>query len=349
VLSGRHSVLRALEVLNNEWGYRTRPSKQRGGGPLSASAAYKILHSVFYTGHFISRGITHVGKHPAMVTDEEFARVQEILSRKTKARQTKHSFAYSGLMRCKNCDRQIIGSQFGNKATGGPRVYYHCSSAKRICDRRGIPEQELEGKIERLLTQIAIDPEAEQIGLAALGKWQQRQPATAQYIRRDQQSTLNELKKQQYGLLDLKLRGVVDEQLFVEKQQVLNQEIKQLEEQFSNSDEALGKSEHSARNTLRFLAHARSRFLIGTALEKREIAQALGISYSFDRGYVEIELHPTLYSYRRLKPLDIGSQSQEDAHGSSSFYVGEPAEALSEQFYSFFREQPSFPALACLS
>lgn len=322
MLSDKYSVPQALDILNNDWGYRTRPSKLIGGKSLSLSSAYDLLHNVFYTGHFISRGINHAGQHPLMVTTEEFVRVQEIVRRETRPRRSERDFAYRGLLRCKNCDCQVTGSLSRGRSRRGSWVYYHCSNAKRTCDRIAITEPILEAKIEGLLRQIHIDPDTEVFALRIIEKWQHSHLQTEASIKRDQTHTIEELKRQLSALLDLKLRAMISDQAFTEKQNALTMDISRLEEQMNSSDDGQSDTAQSATNSVRFLAHAQGRFLVGSNAEKREIARALGVSYTFDRGYVGIDLHPTLYAYRTFKPLENPSESIKKDDPSSCFRLG---------------------------
>ena len=47
------------------------------------------------------------GKHPPMITKNQFLLVQEILSGRSKPRPQKHSFTYAGLFQCGNCGASI--------------------------------------------------------------------------------------------------------------------------------------------------------------------------------------------------------------------------------------------------
>ncbi len=72
VLTGAYSVPEALEVLNTQWGFRTRKTARGGGKPLSRSAFYSMLINPFYTGMMEHDGQLYEGKHPPMLTQREF-------------------------------------------------------------------------------------------------------------------------------------------------------------------------------------------------------------------------------------------------------------------------------------
>jgi len=78
ILYGGCTPLQALDMLNNEWGFRTAPRQRTGGGPLSRSAFYRILSNRFYTGNFVYNGELHKGQHEALLSLAEFEDLQSL-------------------------------------------------------------------------------------------------------------------------------------------------------------------------------------------------------------------------------------------------------------------------------
>ena len=91
MLTGNYTPPQILEIVNNEWGYRTRKFKRYGGGPMSRSGIYKTFTNIFYTGVIEYAGKQYEGKHEKMVTLEEYDRVQAILGSEGKPRSQKYS------------------------------------------------------------------------------------------------------------------------------------------------------------------------------------------------------------------------------------------------------------------
>ena len=52
MLNGLHTPAKILEMANKEWGFRTRPTRRKGGKPFARSAIYKIFTHPFYYGRF---------------------------------------------------------------------------------------------------------------------------------------------------------------------------------------------------------------------------------------------------------------------------------------------------------
>jgi site-specific DNA recombinase len=76
LLTGNYNVAQVMKQLN-EWGFRTRLWKKKGDKPLGKSTAYKIFNNAFYAGLIPYKDLFVQGKHDAMITLEEFDRVQE--------------------------------------------------------------------------------------------------------------------------------------------------------------------------------------------------------------------------------------------------------------------------------
>ena len=76
--TGEYSLRQLHQQLTAE-GMTTKPTPTRPAGPLSLSKMAALLRNRYYLGLVSYRGVEHQGKHPALVDEELFARVQMIL------------------------------------------------------------------------------------------------------------------------------------------------------------------------------------------------------------------------------------------------------------------------------
>ena len=109
-LRGGHTPPQIWKLANDDWGFRTRPMRRRGNRPLARSTIYRILSNPFYYGFFeypLGSGNWQQGRHPPMISRDEFDTVQVRLGRHGNRRPQKHSFAFTGLFRCGHCTAQI--------------------------------------------------------------------------------------------------------------------------------------------------------------------------------------------------------------------------------------------------
>jgi DNA invertase Pin-like site-specific DNA recombinase len=123
LLTGCYSPRQILDMATYQWGFRTKRRKRTGGKPLSLSTLYDIFSNAFYAGTITRKGVTYPGKHPPMVTFDEFDKVQAILGRPRLARPQVRTFAFTGLMRCGGCGCAITAEEHV-KPSGLRFVYY---------------------------------------------------------------------------------------------------------------------------------------------------------------------------------------------------------------------------------
>lgn len=110
----------------------------------------KILRNVFYTGRFTWRGETYQGDHPALVDEQTFNLVQELLnSRDSGGAKCRHFWLLSDLLWSAVHHRKMVGSLVGQRRYG----YY------RAVAPPGVPEHSvaspgLEKRVVELLEGI---------------------------------------------------------------------------------------------------------------------------------------------------------------------------------------------------
>jgi site-specific DNA recombinase len=189
MLSGRYSAQQIARIANNHWHLRTRPMKQLGGKPLYLNGVYKIFTSPFYYGWFEyprGSGNWYHGSHQPMITEEEYDQVQVLLGRKRKPRPIRHSFAFTGLIRCGDCGRMITAEEkhqlicpacrtkFAYRSwercpqcstliseMKAPKLlryeYYHCIKKKEPRCVQGVTRgEELDAQIQNYLKQLQV-------------------------------------------------------------------------------------------------------------------------------------------------------------------------------------------------
>ena len=147
----------------NEEGLRTRRNR-----PWSMVSIRDILRNRAYLGTYQRLGVRVPGTHPALVSPEDFRRVQERLSdrRTNYSPRTVGSFLLSGLVLCESCGNRMIGvsrrQSWTRRRDGSEQVasyrYYQCGSRTNqgICSYNTQRADELEEEVRRQLG--GIDP-----------------------------------------------------------------------------------------------------------------------------------------------------------------------------------------------
>jgi hypothetical protein len=129
---------------------------------IARSSIFRYLKNKYYAGKIIANGIEHQGKHPAIISELDYLRVQEkIKSKRNNKTNTCRHFRFSGLVRC-SCGRVMVGDL--KKRT---YVYYKCSQVfdrkteKSVClNTRYLPEREVIEFYLNSLSAIKIDDKA---------------------------------------------------------------------------------------------------------------------------------------------------------------------------------------------
>ena len=157
MLTGTYSPKEIALIARDEWGFRTPIKKRMGGKPLALSTVYKILTNPFYAGIIEWDGRVYQGKHEAVVALAEFDRVQEILGRPGRPQPQKHTFAFTGMIRCGECRLMVTAENKVNRF-GSRYVYYHCTKRRLEprCPQPSIEVRELERQIIEFLEEILI-------------------------------------------------------------------------------------------------------------------------------------------------------------------------------------------------
>lgn len=191
-LTGQYSVREINLMASEKWGLRTPQRRKLGGKKLSMSHMYRIFNDPFYTGKFLWKDpetgeeTLHQGKHQPMITVEEFERAQVLLGAKGKPQPHFKEFAYTGLVRCGECDssvtaeekNQVICSECSHKFSNNNRtdcpkchtdisemknpkilkyVYYRCSKKKGHCKQKYLRNEEFEKQFSEVLSKLTID------------------------------------------------------------------------------------------------------------------------------------------------------------------------------------------------
>lgn len=163
----------------NSLGYKTKR-----GWPFGKNSIYEILRNPKYAGHYVFNKaprridgkrnwhrkkkseeiITVKDALPAIISEDDFRRVQEMMKAKEKGpRQQKDSTVYilTGKAVCGECGGALVGNSSRRAAGAEPTRYYECSRKLRTkeCGLRRIPKDELEGVAFEVIQKNILSPE----------------------------------------------------------------------------------------------------------------------------------------------------------------------------------------------
>ncbi|MCX6736525.1 MAG: recombinase family protein [Candidatus Parcubacteria bacterium] len=332
MLTGNFTPTQIVEVANEEWGFRTARRKRSGGGELSVSVIYKMFTNIFYTGIFQWSGRVYNGNHKAMITLEEYDRVQIILGRAGKPRGQTHKFAYTGIMRCEVCGSMYTASEKTKiiKSTGELKtyIYYHHGNHRRkdIKCKQKYPMtlKELEDQIDIELERNTILPQFQQWALEILNRNNDKEIEERTKVYETQHKSLTETQKELDALTKMRYRELIDDKTFIKERDELQGKIIKLTNNLRETESRAEKWLELTEKTFTFACYARKEFVLGDLNKKREIFSALGQNFLVkdkkvlitpNEWFVPIEkAYPALEAeYKRVeldKSLDTATRNE---------------------------------------
>lgn len=276
MLTGAYSPRQIWRLATEEWGLRTVKRKRIGGKPLALGAVYKILVNPFYAGVIPWEGRILPGKHDAMITLEEFDRVQKLLGRPHRPRPRIQEFAYTGLIVCGECGFAIT-AEITTNAYGSTYTYYHCTKRRPDyrCRQPYVRMEQLEDQIESFLSGIRISDAVLAWALRRLGRVEEEARSFAEGRRASLKKQLVTLKRERDNLTKLRIRDLLSDEEYLAERKDL--ERKQLTvEQTLAAAQGEEDSFELTSALLEFSNQAVSRFRAANQDDKRFILATVG-------------------------------------------------------------------------
>jgi DNA invertase Pin-like site-specific DNA recombinase len=277
MLTGLYTPKGIREKAVTDWGLRQRKTRSNRGGPISRATVYMMFTNPFYYGAIVYGGEYLEGAHEPMVSKDEFDKVQLLLNSRSRQRPQKLSFTYSGLMRCGECGAAITAENKCKtlKSTGEHKqyVYYHCTKRKPgiTCSQRVIEEKELERQLAEFLESLTISKSYLSWTLSVLD-------GLGEDERRRDEKIITSLERRVEGcvrelseLLNLKLRGIIDDDEYLKKKSELQDESIGLKQRLNQMKTHEGSGLRRCREVYELAASARFSFENGTPDAKRAI------------------------------------------------------------------------------
>ena len=275
MLTGTYSPRQIHDMASYHWGVRTRKQRRRGEKPLSLSSVYAMFTNPFYAGIIAQKGTSYPGKHQAMVTVDEFEKVQVLLGRPRLTRPKIRTFAFTGMIRCGKCGCAITAEQH-TKPSGLTFVYYHCTRKRKPrCNEPAIPLRELEPQIVSFLKDITIEDEMHDWVIGRLPSFAREELDRGATGRESVESALQAAQRQIENLTKLRVRDLISDEEFTKERDMLQNEKVRLTQRLT-SEESLVDWIEPVRMLVLFSNRAVSWFLQGNHEVKRLVLAVAG-------------------------------------------------------------------------
>lgn len=305
-LVGSHSIEQIRKVANNEWGFRTKRMKRIGGEPLSKSVMYKLFRNPFYYG-VIDRKIDGVqkryaGAHQAMVTEQEFWKVQKNFGNPVPKPHSKE-FPFTGMMRCGECGATITAEE-KIKPSGRTYTYYRCTKNRKEtrCNQKPITAKAIEDQFLPILESITIPKPFADWAIRWLRVLNQGEVKDRTTIRANLQKAFDDIQTKLDRLMDMRLADMLDDEEYKRQKLRLSDEQRSLKEKLADSDERADNWRERVENVIDFAVHANEWFMTGNFKSKRAVVFALGSNFTLKDGIVGFDMQKVWEAFSNAAP-----------------------------------------------
>ena len=226
--TGEYSISELRDLLD-EAGLRTPMTAKRAPAALSRANVHYMLRRDYYVGVVTWRGAKNPnGRHPALIDDETFARVQEILTAHAHSgdRTHKHGHYLKGSIYCGYCGRRLIFSRVRGR-TGEHYEYFGCSSRPgrgEHCEGHHHRVDRVEKAVERYYAGIRLTQSERRLIRSEVERYVSGLMEGAEKESKRHAERLLDLQRQQQKLLHLHYADKVDEDVFVADQERIKRE-----------------------------------------------------------------------------------------------------------------------------
>lgn len=287
MLTGTYSMAQLVHVADKELHITTPVRGKTGGKPIAYSSLCALFKNPFYTGKLPFKGQLYPGNHPAMITEEEFERVQQIVDplHTTRPKDKSYNFQLRNLFRCGECGFAITAEQKKKtiKSSGEVKeyIYYHCTGKNKAIKctqpKQHVSEDVLIQQIKEKLSKFTIDPDFYKLAIEALAqeedevveKDQAKTQARDRAIERKNQA-INNLRRMRYnGEAD-------DDSWYYAEMQTLEDELEGLQKQRNDAEYKARDWRAKADEVFTFARYAKEDFDSDDLEKKRTVIVKLG-------------------------------------------------------------------------
>jgi hypothetical protein len=191
-----------------------------------------------------------------------------------------HEFAFSGLLRCGSCGRAMVG-EIHAKPNGKRYVYYRCHRRGRdeLCGEPTLPERLLVEQVSVALAQTALTPDAAAWVRENLTNAIRTELGQLTVARESIERALQQARTEEETLLSLRLRGSIDDSVYEQRRVEIASRRAQLEVKADRPSPTVDELLQRVENVVAFAQHAPRVFREGTAVQQRQIMEAVGSNY----------------------------------------------------------------------
>ena len=216
-----------------------RKGLTRNNQPIRPQTWSRLFRNRFYVGKVVSHKYRQEvqGQHPAMISEEQFNHVQEVLEGRnvrldvpTAVRQRyNEDFPLRRIVRCSYCGRPFTGAW--SKGKSRKFAYYFCQ--KRCGEYTSVPKDLVHERVVRVLSKIRLTKEAAEFLTESIRVAYVTRTVLLQKHRKEAVNQLNRLSEARQVLINKHLAGTYTDEVYTEQNNQLNEKITAVQGQVS--------------------------------------------------------------------------------------------------------------------
>jgi site-specific DNA recombinase len=311
--AGEWSITDLVDELARR-GMKTRPTATRPAVPLVRAQVHRMLSSPYYLGKLVYVGIEYDGRHPALIDQATWNRVQDMLSGRKVAgdRSWRHDHYLKGSLFCGRCGERL-GVSHSRGRSGAIYSYFYClgrNKKRTPCDLPFLPLEPTEEHVIRHWQSVRLDPDLIAATRAAVTEEMREKRASDVKLLLNQQRRLQRLERQRQKLIDAYLADALPISDLKKRQAAVAAEQRDAErliELASINHELL---EERLEIALGLLEHCERLYIGGSDKDKRALNQAFFAALEVDKHAVtRAILNPP---FAELTDRSIGLADEDD-------------------------------------
>ncbi len=271
----------------------------REGRPeFSRTSIHNILCDRAYIGEIQYRGNWHPGQHQPLIDRPTWNRVEVLLGKKG---HTQHEMTYAGdFMQCGHCGHAITGEVKRKMTKDGEKtyVYYRCTFYNKAGHpRHRVREEELDRQMLELFGRMRIKDEAVRDWFrAVLVSKTHDDQADSKLKRAELLRQVALVVEQQDRLLNLRIEGEIEQEVFLQKQTQLRDRGGKLKLDLEALDRNHDEIAETASRVFELSQSLQEQWLSADYASKRRILEIVLLNCRLDGA----SLYPTI-----RKPFDV--------------------------------------------
>ncbi len=194
------------------------------GGSFGPQSLYQLFTNPYYKGVLVDPwdGQEYEGKHEPVVTKEDFARVQDVITRRNRSvphQKDRPEFPLRGFARCDGCQHPLTGAFSQGRSQRYP--YYLCQGKSCAKYGKSHPAARVHEEFEEFLDSVAPQPELMDRLADLVAEEVQEYQAQRAAQTTNRKARADRLDRELQGLIRMRAQDLITDQEFARQRKIL--------------------------------------------------------------------------------------------------------------------------------